>query len=219
MFKICLTGGPCSGKTDILNMLSRAIRRKGYEVFIIPETATELILNGIKVNSNISPVVFQNFVIDKQLAKEELYDNLKKYYDNDKLVIICDRGILDGYAYVGKTAFNEILKQKNLSVDETYKHYDAVFHLVTTANGAEEFYQWNNQRMKESCNNLARSETPEEARLKDQETIDVWSKHPNFYMFDNSTDFEGKAERVIKKVFQLLENYNKKNNIERNFIK
>lgn len=204
LIKICLTGGPCSGKTDILEALSKAIKEAGYYVFIIPETASELILNGIKVNSCLSPIAFQGFVLDKQIAKEKLYANLSKYYDNDKIVILCDRGILDGFVYVGEKAFEKLLKERNFDMNKAYSQYDAVFHLVTTADGAEEFYQWNSQPPERSCNNPARSETPEEAFIKDRETLEVWSKHPYFRVFDNSTDFKGKIKRVVDEALILI---------------
>lgn len=205
MLKCVLTGGPCAGKTQITSFLTQILEERGYHIFICPESPTELILNGIRPGQHISLVEFQNFVLDKQLAKEKLYDELTKYYDSDKIIIFYDRGILDGCAYVDKTpTFENMLKERNLTFVDVYTHYDAVFHLVTTADGAEEFYQWNDPTKDDVGNNAARSESPEEARIKDKKTLNAWIGHPHLRVFDNSTNFDGKIKKVVEEVFALL---------------
>lgn len=49
--------------------------------------------------------------------------------------------------------------------------YDAIIHLVTAADGAEKYYTLDN------C--VARSETPELARLLDLNTQKAWLGHPH----------------------------------------
>lgn len=46
--KIVLTGGPCAGKTTALARIEEELTEKGYRVFIVSESATELIKGGIK---------------------------------------------------------------------------------------------------------------------------------------------------------------------------
>ena len=41
--KVVLTGGPCAGKTSALTKIEEELIEKGYKVFIVSETATELI--------------------------------------------------------------------------------------------------------------------------------------------------------------------------------
>lgn len=46
IIKICITGGPCAGKTSGLAFLSEKLRDEdGFHVFIVPEAAT-LLANG-----------------------------------------------------------------------------------------------------------------------------------------------------------------------------
>lgn len=217
MLKLCLTGGPGAGKTEICNYLSQILEERGYHIFFVPETATELILNGIRPCSHIPLLDFQNFVLDKQLAKEKLYDDLAKYYPEDKILIFYDRGIMDACAYVDKATFEKMLATKGLTFSDVYAHYDAVLHLVTAADGAEEFYQWNDPSKEDTGNNAARSESPEEARTKDKKTLDSWIGHPHLRVFDNSTNFNGKVKRVVEEVFALLGEPIPKE-IERKFI-
>ncbi len=204
MLKLCLTGGPCGGKSQIYNFLTKVLGERGFHIFFCPESASELILNGIRPSENLSMVNFQNFILDKQLAKEKLYNELTKYYPEDKVIIFYDRGIMDNCAYVDKNVFEKMLAQRNLTFADVYAHYDAVLHLVTAADGAEEYYQWNDPTKEEVGNNAARSESPEEARIKDKKTLNAWIGHPHLRVFDNSTNFEGKVKRVVEEVFALL---------------
>ena len=141
---------------------------------------------------------FQNFVLDAQIANERIFEEAVKYYDKEKIIFFYDRGIMDGCAYVDKnTVFKELLENRGMSFSDAYNRYDAILHLVTAANGAEEFYQWNDPTKEDTGNNAARSESPEEARVKDEKTLNAWIGHPHLRVFDNSTDFEGKLKRVV----------------------
>eukprot|EP00662_Eupelagonemidae_sp_cell21_P057371 gene57371-biopygen46970 len=57
------------------------------------------------------------------------------------------------------------------------KRYDLILHLVTAADGAEEFYSLDN--------NEARRETPEEARSQDRRLREVWLGHPRHVVINN----------------------------------
>ena len=52
IFKIVLTGGPCAGKTKSLNFIKEKFENEGKQVFVINETATELMSEGFDFNSN-----------------------------------------------------------------------------------------------------------------------------------------------------------------------
>lgn len=45
ILKVCLTGGPCAGKTSGLAFLSEKLRDDDFHVFMVPEAAT-LLANG-----------------------------------------------------------------------------------------------------------------------------------------------------------------------------
>ena len=125
MLRLCLTGGPGAGKTEICNFLSQILEDRGFYIFFVSESASELILNGIRPSSHISLVEFQNFVLDKQLSKEKLYEELIKYYPEDKILIFYDRGIMDACAYVDKTpTFENMLAQRGLTLADVYAASD-----------------------------------------------------------------------------------------------
>ncbi len=194
--KIVLTGGPCGGKTAVLDRIKDTYSEKGYTVMVIPETATELISGGISPVTLGSVTEFQKSVLKAQLRKEDLIqDNLKHFY-SDKLLIVCDRGAVDNMAYLSADRFKEVFECTGTSKEQLISRYDAVFQLQTAANGALEYYT--------TANNSARSEKPEDAVLLDERIEEVWSEHPYFRLIDNSTDFAGKLERLIKEIDAFL---------------
>lgn len=204
MHKIVVTGGPCAGKTEIMSHLTQRLEDRGYKVLTVPEAATILILNGVHPSPNMTMDEFQDFVLTQQIANEDNFINAAKKF-GEKTIVFYDRGILDGCAYADKdTVFKNLLHKRGMTFSDVFNRYDAVLHLVTAADGAEKFYQWNDPSKKETGNNAARSESPEMARIKDKKTLDSWIGHPHLRVFDNSTDFEGKIRRVVDEVFALL---------------
>lgn len=114
----------------------------------------------------------------------------------DKILIVCDRGTLDNKAYMNDIEFAEVIQFIGSNEVELRDNYDAVFHLVTAAKGAEEFYT--------TVNNSARTETVEEAAALDDKLISVWTGHPHLRVIDNTTNFEEKMKRLIAEIASFL---------------
>ena len=56
-------------------------------------------------------------------------------------IILIDRGVMDGQAYVNEDVWQAILDETGWSTIQLRdKRYEAVVHLMTAAEGAEEFY-------------------------------------------------------------------------------
>jgi len=91
-----------------------------------------------------------------------------------------------------------VLDRINKPVIELRDSYDAVFHLVTAANGSPEIY------LKNKENNPARTETVEQAVALDNKLISAWTGHPHLRVIDNSTGFEGKMKRLISEIAGFL---------------
>lgn len=191
IFNFVLTGGPCGGKSTAINKIYQDLSERGYKVLIVPETATELINSGITVNF-VGSVRFQEILFYKQLKKEELYRQVASELKNDKVVILYDRGLVDGRAYMTQNVYESILKKFNTNEAEIKARYDGIFHLVTAADGKEEFYT--------TKNNMARTETLEEARNLDKKCIEAWVGHDKLKIIDNSTDFDEKINRLLSEI-------------------
>ena len=195
---IVITGGPCSGKTTGLSRLNRMLADRGYKVLISPESATKLIAAGM-TPGDLPWIEFQEEILLDLLAQEErLLSIARRYRDkNRKVVVLCDRGAMDGEAYVGADAYGELIARLGFTHRELCdERCHAVIHLRTAALEAEEFYTL--------ANNEARIETPEQARALDERTLDAWIRHQHPRVIDNSTDFEGKLHRLFAEVCGIL---------------
>ena len=195
--KIVITGGPCAGKTTALSRIQTAFTDLGYAVVFIPETATELITGGIAPWTLESNLDYQFCQMKLQLAKEKIFaEGAEKLFGKDKVLVVCDRGMMDNKAYMTENEFANALQLLDCSETELRDEYDAVFHLVTAAKGAKEFYT--------TVNNGARTETAEEAVHADDRLISAWTGHPHFRVIDNSTGFEDKMNRLITEISSFL---------------
>lgn len=201
--RIVLTGGPCAGKTTVLAKIEQDLTEKGYKVFVIAESATELIKSGIRPQ-DIGLYEFQKQLLIYQLQKEMLYERVANTFKHDKIVIIYDRGLLDNKAYVSDSEFTEIIeyvsKYLNIKLNETdiINRYDIVLHLVTAALGNQNNYTLEN--------NKARSESAEDAIKVDKRTLKCWNIHPNLKVINPSDDFNQKIDNVLNTIHNFLGN-------------
>jgi len=199
VYKLVLTGGPCSGKTTGQTRLATFFENLGWKVFRVPETATILFGGGIRFADMTKEEAdrFQENLLKTMLAIETVFFDLAKSCGKDCLVI-CDRGAMDAAAYMEKTAFNEILKRNGLNnVDLRDSRYNQVIHLMTAAKGAEAYYQIEG--------NPVRSEGIEQARALDSLTIESWVGHPYIDVIDNSMEnFNMKMAAMIECVCRRI---------------
>lgn len=194
--KIVITGGPCAGKSTALSKIQREFTSLGYRVLFIGETATELISGGVAPRTCKTNGEYQKLQMRLQIEKESIFEKAAEGMDAEKILIVCDRGTLDNKAYMTKAEFLAAAEFVGSNEVELRDSYDAVFHLVTAAKGAEEFY---------SCeNNAARTETPEEARAIDDKLICAWTGHPHFRVIENTGDFEEKMKSLIAEIASFL---------------
>lgn len=196
--KIAITGGPCAGKTTAMQKIVEEFTERGYKVFVVSETATELILGGAKPfgDSAIDMVEFQRYVLEMQLNKEKLFEKIANN-TNQNTIILCDRGVMDNRAYINNKIFKDLLKEFSLNEMEIMSSYDLVLHLVTAADGAEEYYT--------TINNTARTETPKQARELDKKTLNSWVGHENLNIISNSGSFDDKIHNVIKSIYEMFD--------------
>jgi len=50
--RICLTGGPCAGKTTALAKLNLVLTQLGFKVLLVPEAATLLMKGGAMIQTH-----------------------------------------------------------------------------------------------------------------------------------------------------------------------
>ena len=196
IMKIVITGGPCAGKSTAMSWIQKHFSQLGWTVLFVPETATEFISGGVAPWTCGTNAEYQVVQMLLQREKERLFEQAARTMPKEQILIVCDRGMLDNRAYMDDTEFADVLSRINANEVELRDSYDAVFHLVTAAKGAEEFYT--------TANNTARIETVEQAVALDDKIIAAWTGHPHFRVIDNETDFEEKMRRLMKEISSCL---------------
>ncbi len=194
--KIVITGGPCAGKTTAMSWIQNAFTSLGYTVLFVPETATEFIGGGVAPWTCGSNRDYQLVQVSLQITKEKLFEQAARTMPAEKILIVCDRGVLDNKAYMTPEDFAYVTGELKVNEVELRDGYDAVFHLVTAAKGAEEFYT--------TANNQARIETVQQACELDDKLLASWTGHPHLRVIDNATDFEVKMRRLIGEISACL---------------
>jgi CYTH domain-containing protein/predicted ATPase len=198
LFRIVLSGGPAAGKSTSLVHISDRFRSLGFNVYLVPEVATMMILGGVNLNTPIPEQTLhvQSQLLKTQLHLEKTFTELAQASGKDSIIIF-DRGTMDAAAFLDKSIWQAVMDENGYSlVGLRDKHYDAVIHLVTAAIGAPDFYTLEN--------NAARSETPEQAAAVDLKIRDAWLGHPHLKIIDNSTDFAGKINRVLETISKIV---------------
>lgn len=199
MKKIVLTGGPCGGKTTAKNYLQEKLSNFGWSVVFVPEQATRLIESGL--DPRLLPpekiIEFEELILRCQMHDEdEVFEKVMKLKGGENQVMICDRGCLDVAAYIPQKDFTLLSRRNNWNRAELRdKRYDAVFHLMTAAEGREEFY---------NLDNPARTESLDQACMLDEKIRQAWLGHPHLRVIDNSTLFEEKLKRLLNDVRKAL---------------
>lgn len=211
---ISVTGGPCSGKTSSFSYLDQELVQKGYTPIFVPEAVT--LLKGSGVHPQMyhdDPISFQQIIASWQLSQEHFFRTQANILTQQgkKAVVITDRGLLDGAAYMpGNVDLREFQRQvfnrgslagRGLSIENVRSQYDGVIHLVTAAEGAEGFYTL--------ANNTARTESIEEARIIDHRTRECWLGHSHLSIIGNTQDsipvsFHDKKRMVRDHIFGIL---------------
>lgn len=72
--------------------------------------------------------------------------------ENLPSVVLCDRGLVDGSAYVSEELWSAVMDEVGMSNTQLRdKRYDGIIHMVTAADGAESFYNKTNEARYENA--------------------------------------------------------------------
>ena len=200
--RIVLTGGPCAGKTTALVRVIEHFSGLGYKVFTIPEVPTMFTQAGMNYLTDNRDFFYEGekATLEIQLALEDKFMKMAQAC-KAPAVIVCDRGTMDISAYMKPEVWEDITQAVGTSTPELRSRYDAVLHLVSAADGAEQFYT--------TSNNASRNESADEeglkiARMLDKKVIEAWTGHPHLRVINNSVDFDRKMNRVLKEICIVL---------------
>lgn len=202
--RIVLTGGPCAGKTTALSRIIEHFSTLGYKVFCVPEVPTMITQAGWSYLTDNHDFYYEGekVILELQLELENKITRLAETCV-EPCIIVCDRSVMDISTYIAPEMWQELCSSVGETQQSLLDRYDAVIHLITAADGAEAFYS--------TDTNVNRYEKADEAgrqlaRDLDKKQMLVWSAHQHHRVIDNSTDFEGKLQRVINEIEEILNN-------------
>ena len=197
--RVVLTGGPCGGKSTSLSTVKESLEAKGYAVHCAPEIFTLLLNGGCTYpgyDGGRALVEFQTALVKLQVQMEDSFLRIAALSDRPSIVVF-DRGLLDISAYLPPEVWSSVLTASGLDGAGLTTRYNLVVHLLTAADGAEQFYT--------TANNSARTETPQQARVLDSKIRRSWAAHGNVVVLDNSTNFEAKCQRCVDAIVKQLD--------------
>ncbi len=200
--KIVLTGGPCAGKTTALVKVIEHFSSRGYKVFTIPEVPTMFTQAGMDYLTSNQDFFFEGerATFLTQVGLEDSFSRMAETIEQPVL-IVCDRGTMDISTYLTPDFWNRIISEQGFTNAQLRGRYDAVLHLVSAADGAEQFYT--------TSNNAQRLEKADEkglqiARELDKKIVSAWTGHPHLRVINNHEDFDNKLNRVLKEISNVL---------------
>ena len=106
----------------------------------------------INAGVNIIPTNFTpetHKILTKSICKmqidfEKYFEEIASFQEKDVL-IVCDRGICDNFAYCTKDVKERIMEETGWTYNYICNNrYDLIIHLVTAAIGAEKYYTLEN---------------------------------------------------------------------------
>ena len=186
--RIVLTGGPCAGKTTALVRIIEHFSSLGFKVFTIPEVPTLFTQAGMNYLTKNKGFFYEGekATLEIQLALEDKFMRMAQECVKPS-IIVCDRGAMDISAYMEPEVWEQITRAVGTSTPELRDRYDAVLHLVSAADGAEQYYT--------TANNAQRYEQMNEEGLRiarglDKKVIHAWTGHPHLRVINNHVDFD-----------------------------
>ena len=200
--RIVLTGGPCAGKTTALVRIIEHFSNLGFKVFTVPEVPTMYSQGGWSYLTPNHDLYYEGelAILQTQLALEDSFMRLAETCTRPTFVV-CDRGTLDISAYIDKQMWGELCEKCGTSANDLRNRYDAVLHLVSAADGAEQYYT--------TATNSTRYEQANEEGLRIARDLDkkvnrAWTGHPHLRVINNHDDFDAKLNRVIMEISNVL---------------
>ena len=205
--RVVLTGGPCSGKTDILNAMAMEFPGK---IVAVPEISECLLSSGLfpvphsptekrdVTYSDLWQSKFQEGIANQQFLSEDVWR--LRAEEIGAGVLLCDRGGGDGRAY-GKWDSMESFSQKmfKISAEKMWNRYCLIIHLQSLASFDEA--EFNLLRRK----NSNRFEDSKKTLSLEIATLDAWEGHPNRIIINGVKNFSDKIKTVSHLLNEVID--------------
>lgn len=195
---VVLTGGPCAGKTTVTQAITGEWPDK---LIVAPEVASVLLEHLIPAPNEADFEVWleqlQKAIFPTQRSCEHI--QLLRAQRSGIQLVLCDRGVLDGAAYMpgGMTQFARICA---LDPSVELARYERVIHLESVATAKPEL--WDELK----ATNPARYETLELAQERELALRQVYQHHPKYHFVSGEHGIDYVVESVQEILGSILDN-------------
>ncbi len=188
--RIVLTGGPGGGKSTVLEAVQK---ERGDLLIVAPEAATILLYDSHafpKLGRDLDwserwQEEFQGAITSLQPCLESSWELAAG--EQNKRLLLCDRGVLDGAAYT-PGGIKEFCRRYNIDRQATLDRYEAVIHLESLATAQPELYK--------QIRNDPYLEPLERAQELEYKIREVWSDHPAWQFVGGQGTVRPKIDEV-----------------------
>ena len=190
---IVFTGPPCGGKTKSMREMRKMLVDNGWKVFTLSEIATFMIKTDI-TPLTVGRVAFQKSIMMTQIKYEDTMNEIANNIDNEKVVILQDRGIMDNRVYLSDEEYEQLLKESNLTELDVINRYDAVINLE------------NAQVFEKKSNKYRIEEDLDEAKELSERSLKTMQEHPGFHYIKYYPTYDEKRKELESIVQNIVKN-------------
>ncbi|MDQ5930682.1 MAG: hypothetical protein QG594_2470 [Bacteroidota bacterium] len=198
--KIPYDGGSCAGKTTIMANHAERLCDAGFNPLIVPESATILINMGLDRNDPL----FQDLLISEGLHHENIAEQYAQIKKLPKPVLLCDRAIPSGKAYMQNPQdFYKLLKKHGFeNYGQVLSRYDGLIFMESVAvDKPEAFTVANNSARDEG---IPLDELIAKTKIGNERQKSIWVGHKQMAVIDNSTNLDLKKQRSYGRLCNFL---------------
>lgn len=203
---VVVSGGPCGGKTSLLEVLKQVAAEQERPVIFLPELASQLGNEGVDwadlaANNRARYLELEQYVIEQEIAKVE---QARLQLAGQDGLIICDRGPRDVLAYLTEAESEYIASRLDTNIANIgHDVADKVLYLPSVACGSPSLYS----KIKDT--NSVRYEDATQAATTCARTLAQWAGHPELHIVE-ADDFAVKLQRAASYCFANNQEYEQK---------
>lgn len=175
--RVVLTGGPGAGKTAVLELIRQSLCA---HVKVLPEAAGVVFGGGFPREDDPGCLRAAQRAIYHVQRELEAAGEV-----HNAAVVLCDRGTVDGLAYVPEPR-EDFWPSLHTTLEDELGRNDTVIHLRTPT--VDRGY---------NRSNPLRTESPAAAAAIDARILEAWADHPRRFIVDPSDAFLDKATRTL----------------------
>lgn len=191
--RVCFTGGPCSGKSSVMEILAKRFPGRFQTV---PEVAT-IVIKQLGAPPFPAARHFQNRRYNRAfVSTQKTFEDLAldRALEDGCEAMLMDRGTLDNAAYVAG-GIRGLEDACLTTVKAERSRYDVVIYIEMPS---REVYE----RCKD--NNKTRYETYEQAQVTGKNTLACWEGHRNLIVAPDAATWDQKVAGIVGRVEEVL---------------